>query len=305
MSKEPADLLAPRWIDVAPEPAIIAALDHAGERPEHGNQNEKRKWSERFANGCAIAIANALRNTPLKKQKTIKPMSLAAGTEPLTPLGSGASKRIDVTVVDPVLGLEVGVSLKGLNFRDQQSNNYAKNLTGRLYELGDEVRVVHEHLPHAFMVGVFFLPLDSTLDKSERAYSTFAQTVVNLRARSSRLDASLMMHAARCDAGYVALYSLGTGDVSLGAIRFFDVRNPPPRRGRPKIQNTKSLSELAIDIAARAMNTGDVTWGEAEEDPSRPDHGFQPAHSSAEADLESLLEDEIDSAASGESESDA
>ena len=100
-------------------------------------------------------------------QEDDPPLSLADGTEPLTPLGSGTRKRIDVTVVDEILGLEIGVSLKGLNFRDEGSGNFDKNLTGRLYELGDEMRLVHEHLPHAFMAGVLLLPIEAAVDKSE------------------------------------------------------------------------------------------------------------------------------------------
>ena len=145
---------------------MIAALDHAGVRPRPGaSHNDKRNWSGRFANRCAVSFADCFRRTGLTK-KTIRPVSLAEGTEPLTPLGSGTRKRIDVTVVDEILGLEIGVSLKGLNFRDEGSGNFDKNLTGRLYELGDEMRLVHEHLPHAFMAGILLLPIEAALDKS-------------------------------------------------------------------------------------------------------------------------------------------
>src|SRR5262245_59455528 len=137
-----------RWSDLEPTPEIVRALEHAGlPRPEDGNQNQKRAWSEGFADACALAVAEGFRRSELR-DKNIRPAVLAGGTEPLTPLGSGTSKRIDVTIADPVLGLEIGVSLKGLNFRDGSSGNFDKNLTGRLYELADEVRLVHEHLPH-------------------------------------------------------------------------------------------------------------------------------------------------------------
>ena len=183
------------------------------------------------------------RSSPIKK--SVKPLDLDAGTEPLTPLGAGASKRIDVTVTDPMLGLEIGVSLKGLNFQDARSLNYDKNLTGRLYELGDEVRLVHEHLPNAFMVGVFFLPISSALDKTDRAPSSFANTVMKLRSRTGRIDPALAAHAARCDASFVALYSNGeephSSGLSPGICRFFDTTQPPPRRGRPRVEDTIRL----------------------------------------------------------------
>lgn len=129
-----------RWTDLQAEAGIETAIAHAGVRPEAGDQKDKRRWSEKFADGCAVALADEFRRAPVLRGKRIQPESLKAGTEPLTPLGAGTSKRIDVTITDPVLGLEIGASLKGLNFVDEASGNYDKNLTGRLYELADEVR---------------------------------------------------------------------------------------------------------------------------------------------------------------------
>jgi len=257
-----------RWSELTPEPGIVAALDHAGERPETGDQNQKRNWSGAFANGCAVAIASHFREHRELLRKTVRPVSLETGTEPVTPLGSGESKRIDVTIADPVLGLEIGASLKGLNFVDRAANNYDKNLTGRLYELGDELRLVHEHLPHAFMVGLFFLPLASCSDKiSERSASSFANAVVKLRARTTRLDTAIAAHAARCDAAYVALYSHErTGPFSRGVVRFFDVNQDPPRRGRPRIEATRSLAEMVDHVVAQATNREAVRWAEPELD---------------------------------------
>lgn len=260
-----------QWAQLAPEPAIVAALNHAGPRPHHtAHQNVKRAWSERFANGCAIAVADELRQQPgLKEKKRILPLDLGSGTEPLTPLGAGTQKRIDVTVADPLLGLEIGVSLKGYNFRDGKANNYDKNLTGRLYELGDEVRLVHEHLPHAFMVGMLFLPLESADDKkSEKSASSFARTVIKLRERTGRLDPALHAHASRCDDGYVALYVIGEEDdlYARGVCRFVNVSTNPPMRGRPRIDDTLSLAEVVEDVVRKATDSAAIEWGEAETD---------------------------------------
>lgn len=256
------------WTDLQPEPAIVTALDHAGARPPiTASQDDKRAWSERFANGCAVAVADELRrHKKLANKKRILPEDLATGTEPLTPLGSGTKKRIDVTVVDDILGLEIGVSLKGYNFRDGRAKNYDKNLTGRLYELGDEMRLVHEHLPHAFMVAILFLPLGSTQDKTERAASSFARTVLKLRERTGRIDPTL--HTPRCDAGYVALYTLGEDDDSYtrGICRFMRIDTNPPRRGRPRVDDTLSLSQVVTEIVLEATDSSAKDWGEAEVD---------------------------------------
>ena len=256
-----------RWSDLEPDSGILGALMYAGARPEEAGQNEKRHWSEKFANGCAIAIADQFRHSAVR-DKRILPESLASGTEPLTPLGSGTKKRIDVTVADPVLGLEIGASLKGLNFRDSGSGNFDKNLTGRLYELGDEIRLVHEHLPHAFMVGVFFLPLESTQDKTERANSSFANTVIKLRERTGRLDVALLGQAAKCDASYVALYATGceSEGYPTGVVRFLDVAQDPPRRGRPRIETTLSLAEVVDAVVGKATFSTTIEWTDPEDD---------------------------------------
>lgn len=257
-----------RWSELVPELSIVTALDHAGPKPESESQNEKRRWSEKFANACAIAVADEARKHPELEAKRIRPESLQGGTEPLTPLGAGTKKRIDVTVVDPILGLEIGFSLKGLNFRDTRSGNFDKNLTGRLYELGDETRLVHEHLPHAYMVALFFLPLESTSDKTGQAKSSFAHAVMKLRERTGRLDPALSSHASRVDAAYVALYAAGSEPQSFprGVARFFDVMLAPPRRGRPLVAGTLSLAEVVSDVVKKATYSSDEKWGDAEQE---------------------------------------
>ena len=43
-----------RWTHLPAEADILAALNHAGVRAEDANQNQKRNWSERFANGWTL-----------------------------------------------------------------------------------------------------------------------------------------------------------------------------------------------------------------------------------------------------------
>lgn len=257
-----------RWIDLSPEAGIVAAIAHADSKVKITNtsgQNDTRHWSECFANGCAVTLAGELRRCAELKGKIIRPESLEEGTEPLTPLGSATSKRIDVTVADPILGLELGITLKGLNY--SVSGNYDKNLTGRLYEMADEVRLVHEHLPHAFMVGIFFMPLAGSTDK-KIGNSSFANTVLKLRSRTGRLDPALSAHASKCDAAFVALYTTGSeaGGYKRGLVRFLNVERAPPRRGRPNIASTLSLTEMVELIVQKATLSDTVLWDEPESD---------------------------------------
>lgn len=262
-----------RWHDLEPETGILAALRYAGDRESLSDQQGKRKWSEKFANACAVAVADAARANSELRKKIIKPDDLASGTEPLTPIGGKSKKRIDVTVVDQVLGLELGFSLKGFNWPDPDKGasrgKYDHNITGRLYELADETRLVHEHLPHAFMVAILFLPIDGSIDKSDKSISSFAHMVMKLRDRTGRLDPALQGHAARVDAGYVCLYALGneTQGFQHGIARFFNVECAPPRRGRPLLTQTLSLTEMIADVLNRAKDeSAEVDWSEAEKD---------------------------------------
>jgi hypothetical protein len=265
---EPVPVPEPRWADLVPEPGIVTALTHAGARPEGGTQSEKRHWSELFAHACALAFADELRRAQELRGKNVTPTAIGQGSEKLVPLGAGTSKRIDVTVVDRVLGLEIGMSLKGLNFRDSNGDHFDKNLTGRMYEMSDEMRLVHEYLPRAFMVGVFFLPLDSTVDKTERADSSFARAVLALRDRTGRLDPSLGGQASRCDAAYVALYATGSEPQGYppGVTRLMNVQSDPPRRGRPKVSATLSVPEAVQQVVAQATFSAGTKWGQAEPD---------------------------------------
>jgi hypothetical protein len=256
-----------RWANLPPDPSIVDALDHAGPRPEEGNQDEKRHWSEQFADACAYAFSRELSKSKLLKGKRITPTSISEGTEEIVFLGAGTSKQIDVTVIDEVLGLQIGITLKGLNFRDKKGQ-FDKNLTGRTYEMSDEIRLVHEYLPRAWMTGVFFLPLASTADKTFRADSSFARTVITMRGRTGRLDASLGGQASRCDSAYVGLYTLGHEwpGAPRGAVRFINVMTDPPRRGRPKVESTLSLARAAEQIVAEATFAGSASWAEPELD---------------------------------------
>jgi len=119
----------------------------------------------------------------------VAPLSDGFGQETFLPLGYRSGKRIDVVVAGELVGLQLGASLKGLNFRDDESGNFDKNLTGRLYELADEMTTVHRHLPHAFMAGIFFMPIDSCFDKGQ---SSFAHTVFELRRRMNRDPAAAL-----------------------------------------------------------------------------------------------------------------
>jgi hypothetical protein len=285
------------WSDLHAEADMVAALDHADvetsraaieaeaeriasaglSKEERKRQREplrdmRKRWSERLANGSATMLANELRGHRIVTTRfRVAPLPNGSSQETFWPLGYRSGKRIDVVVSTELAGLQLGASLKGLNFRDDEGGNFDKNLTGRLYELADEMTTVHRHLPRAFMAGVFFLPIDACFDKGV-GQSSFAHTVLELRRRSGR-DPVDPSHLPKCDFAAVALYAPG-GTVSSerglarGVVRFFPVVGAPPRRGLPVLANTLSLAEFADRVldGAIAGTAASDAYGEAEAD---------------------------------------
>lgn len=277
------------WLDLDPDPAMLAALTYAEQEASRSEIREelarvhsitnvtqrnreravlrdmRKRWSERFATACATMLANEVRkHQVISRRYSVLPNKDGTGQETFTPLGYSKGKRIDVVVTGPLVGLQIGISLKGLNFADDGSGNHDKNLTGRLYELRDEVSVVHDHLPRAFMAAFFFMPVSGCVDKTEKAPSSFAHLVAELRARTGRLDPSVGAHAWRCDFAAVGLYSPGDPwDVEYGlssaTVRYFPVThangddNPPPRRGLPVLSSTTDLGGIVDELLRRAV----------------------------------------------------
>jgi hypothetical protein len=255
-----------RWADLDPDPAMIVALDRAdagGLRANAvtGTRELRNNWSNRFADACAVMVADEIRRHVVFRGLVVRPESDGPG-EPLTFAAGEREKKVDVVVSSIVSGLQVGFSLKGMNFRDTAGLQFDKNLTGRTYELQDEVSVIHRYQPASFLVALYFMPLAATSDKrSSTSPSSFARTVSHLRSRTGRLDATLPGHMDRVDMAAVALYVPGdvetirdfeyADDIARGVVRYFDVVDNPPRRGRPRVASTLDLRSLVDRIVDR------------------------------------------------------
>lgn len=261
-----------RWKNLEPDPGMVSALDYADREVRHadalhGDQNTKKNWSNRFADGCAQIVADALRRNGRVQRFEIRPRADGTGREALTFVAPGRKKRVDVIAATLATGLQIGFSLKGLNFPNPKGR-YTHNLTGRTYELLDEVGAIHEYQPSAFMVGLYMIPIQAVSDMT-RAPSSFAKTVAHLRARTGRMDLSYSAHARRCDAAAVGLYVPGDplDGFPRGVVRFFDVMENPPRHGRPRIETTTDLDGLVERISKQhAAEESEIEWAEPEDD---------------------------------------
>src|SRR4051812_49665697 len=71
--------------------------------------------------------------------------------------GGLGAKKVDVTWATEESGLLVAVSIKTINFRDQRSGNFQKNLTNRRGDMLFESVTLHRRFPFSVLRGVFFL----------------------------------------------------------------------------------------------------------------------------------------------------
>ncbi len=252
--------------------AALDAADSGGSREAAlvGTRADRNLWSNRFADACAAMVAAEIRSHPAFSPFVVRPEG-DGPAEPLTFAAGGQDKKVDVVVSSIVSGLRVGFSLKGIYFRDRKSHGFDHNLTGRTYELQDEVSVIHKYQLAANLVALHFMPIGAVDDKkTDRAPSAFARTVKHLRARTGRLDPMLPSQMDRSDFAAVGLCSAGDiedvegmhyeDDLPRGVVRYFDVTEDPPRRGRPKIATTLDLAGF-VDRVARAVRPGDEEIG--------------------------------------------
>lgn len=281
-----------RWSDLKPDPRLLAALDAADAGGRRSDAlvapaaSPKVQWSNRFADACARMIADEMRRHRVFRKLTVLP-DREGSNEPPTFVAGDKKKKVDVVASSIVSGLQVGISLKGMNFRDQSALNFDKNLTGRTYELQDEVRVIHGYQAAAFLVAVYFMPIGATVDKrGSRSVSSFGRVIEHLRGRTGRLDPTLASQLDRADMAAVALYVPGDEErfehgsspegvfeyrdvLPRGVIRYFDVLEDPPRRGRPQIGATLDLEGL-VDLVVQRYEGGGtnvrIEWAEPERD---------------------------------------
>jgi len=286
------------WEDLEPDARLVSALDHAdderGRRSAliaEGSPSDKNNWSNSFADVCARMVAKALRDRHYGRRLTVLPDPEGAAEPPTITYwerGEAKTKKIDVLVGDLIAGLQVAISLKGVGFRDQTSLGFGKNITGRLYELENETRRLHEYRPQAIVVGLYFVPIAAVDDKkTARTPSGFADVVTSLRRLTGRDDPHRQDEWHRVDLGFVALYVPGEPERFVtrnrdpakrepfsyddpfprGVVRYFDVREDPPKRGRPEVERTFTLEDM-VDVIAEAQagpSPKRLTWASPEE----------------------------------------
>ena len=195
----------------------------------------KHSFAHRLSTCLAQKIANGLR----PKFRDILPDATGARHESRSGSASGP-KKLDVNFSNPQIGLGLGVSIKTLNFRDEATGRYTKNIKRLDGELRAEAQDYHVRQPFSVLVALVFMPEDSAYDSENRSSLSHAWDVFQRRSgrKSTSDDASLFERMWLC------VYA--TAPESFGRCQCFDVSQVFPPTGLP--ERSQSLSDLLNEI---------------------------------------------------------
>ncbi len=156
--------------------------------PDNATQATKRKYSQDMSAAIALALADEFRHRGLKGCRPAGVGDLTgSGAERRLAGGIGA-KKVDVSWATEESGLLFGGSVKTINFRDNRSQNFQKNLTNRREALLFESVTLHRRFPFAVLGGFVFLDKDARNDGTARRNSTFLNAFPRLRLFTGRPD---------------------------------------------------------------------------------------------------------------------
>lgn len=193
-------------------------------------RGQKKNFAQRFSNSIAQKIANALR----PRFKGILPDELGQGHESKSRAAGGA-KKLDVNYSTKDMGLGLAVSVKTVNFRDEKTKRFTKNIKRADGELRAEAQDCHMRQPYAVLVGIILLPLESATDGIDSGSSLHhAWDVFSRRGGRHTTDGD----HSRFEKVFIGLYE--SAGLRAGSVAFFDVSTEPPQRGAPSTTLTFS-----------------------------------------------------------------
>lgn len=197
---------------------------------------EKKNYAQRLSTSIAQKVADALRH----RFKTVLPTATGERQESRS-MGAGGLKKLDVNYSTAEMGLGLGVSIKTINFKDEKTRRYTKNVKRVDGELRAEAQDYHRRQPYAVLIALIFMPVDACIDGSADKSSLWhAWEVFSARAkRKSPED-----EHGRFERLWIGLYETDPG--RIGEVHFIRAENPPPLHGAP-IQ-TESFSEVLAEI---------------------------------------------------------
>ena len=154
---------------------LMAGLKALPPKPgDNAKQSEKKGYSEDMSKVVAADLAQASRNRNLKE--TVPAGASPAKGSAKAPRKKGSERRmsgglgaknVDVTWSTEESGLLLSFSVKTINFADQNTGNYQKNLTNRRGDMLFESTTLHRRFPYAVLAGFVFLDRGAAKDQTE------------------------------------------------------------------------------------------------------------------------------------------
>jgi hypothetical protein len=177
----------------------------------------KRNLAQRFSEAIAQKIADDLR----RDFDGIWPDETGAGHESLS-RGAGGLKKLDVNYSTQQGGLGLAVSVKTINFADEGSRRFTKNVKRVDGELRAEAQDCHQYHPYAVIVVYLFMPVEASVDGKKKSSVRHAGEVLAERAGRKRHDDPNQ----QVELAFIGLYQ------DDGVVRFYRPQDIP-ERGEP------------------------------------------------------------------------
>jgi hypothetical protein len=183
----------------------------------------KRNFAQKLSGAVAQKLADALR----PKFPGIYPDESGRGHE-RKQQGAGGLKRLDVSYATQQAGLGLSISVKTINFKDDRTRRYTKNVRRADGELRAEASDCHKYNPYALLVGIVLFPLEAAFDGIDgRSSLKHGWDVFRRRSGRKSNDNDLSLF----ETVFLGIYD--TSAEHFGKVRFFSVLKEPPDRGLP------------------------------------------------------------------------
>jgi hypothetical protein len=124
----------------------------------------KRDFAQRLSTCLAQKLSDALR----PKFRGILPDESGGRHESRSGSASGL-KKLDVNYSNPQIGLGLAVSIKTLNFKDEGTGRFTKNIRRLDGELRAEAQDCHVRQPYSVLVGLIFFPEEAARDSGTKS----------------------------------------------------------------------------------------------------------------------------------------
>lgn len=168
---------------------VVAGLKTLGPKPpDTAPAPTKKNYSERVSDVVAVAFGEELRHRGLKEARPAPPGVVGGSGAERRMAGALGAKLVDVTAATEVSGLLIAISVKSINFVDQKTGNYQKNLTNRRGDMLFESVTLHRRFPYAVLGGFLILDQGAAADATTKRRSTFENAHYRLRLFTGRDD---------------------------------------------------------------------------------------------------------------------